>query len=306
MPSTSGPGTTIHKGLNGIVNLDKPSGITSHDAVVRMKRILRVKKAGHTGTLDPMATGVLPICLNEATKITRFLLDSDKEYRVGAKLGEMTETADASGRTVETREVPQISFKELSEILSSFQGSISQVPPMYSAVKIRGEILYRLARRGEEIERPAREIQIHRIVLLDLNTPFFDFSVTCSKGTYVRTLCEDIGLKVGCGGHMTSLKRVRAGLFHLKDSVRFDDLEDPSGIEGKNFYLSADAALTGLREVRLTQADYEKAINGIAMRVGESELQENERIRLKRPSGELFGIGIVGLDKIKIERILHL
>lgn len=211
--------------VNGILLLDKPAGITSNAALQAVKRLYRARKAGHTGSLDPLATGLLPLCFGEATKISGFLLDADKRYRVTCRLGERTTTGDAEGEVLETRPVTDIGEARLQQVLRLFAGEIEQVPPMYSAVKHQGERLYKLARKGVEVEREARRITIHALEMNEFRTPFFDIEVHCSKGTYVRTLVEDIGETLGCGAHVTALRRLGVGPFDDSQLIDMATLE---------------------------------------------------------------------------------
>ena len=202
--------------VNGILLLDKPSGITSNDALQQVKRLFFAKKAGHTGSLDPLATGMLPICFGEATKISAFLLDADKRYVLECQLGVTTATGDAEGEVTETTDVSHITEADVQAVLGDFLGTIMQVPPMYSAVKHNGERLYKLARQGIEVERKAREVTIHALELTGFRADadgrkLVSLDVSCSKGTYVRTLVEDIAGKFGCGAHITSLRRLSVG-----------------------------------------------------------------------------------------------
>ncbi len=289
-----------------IINLNKPKGISSQQAVTKVKRMLGVKKAGHTGTLDPMATGVLLICLNEATKASRFLLDKDKTYHARLKLGERTDTLDADGRIIETREVPALTADQIVSATKLFTGRIMQQPPMYSAIKISGRPLYKLARQGIEVERAERPVQIYTIDLLHLDLPYVDIAVSCSKGTYIRTLCDDIGLHLGTGAHITALERTGIGAFTIDASVTFDTLSD--GFSASAPYVSSiDHALSDLTEVILDKSDTEKARNGIALSRGiAGDIPDHAYIRLKDPSGSLFGIGQIKNEKIIIERNLNL
>jgi tRNA pseudouridine55 synthase len=188
--------------VNGILLLDKPSGITSNDALQQVKRLYFASKAGHTGSLDPLASGVLPICMGQATKVSAFLLDADKRYQVRCQLGVRTATADAEGEILETRAVENYPARQLEDVLDQFRGSIEQIPPMYSALKHEGQRLYKLARQGVEVERQARPVEIYQLTLTGRGPDWIDIEVHCSKGTYVRTLAEDIGEKLGCGAHV--------------------------------------------------------------------------------------------------------
>jgi len=211
--------------VNGILLLDKPSGMTSNAALQTVKRLYQARKAGHTGSLDPLATGLLPLCFGEATKVSGFLLDADKRYRVVCKLGERTTTGDAEGEVLEQRPVAGVAEARLREVLEGFVGEIEQIPPMYSAVKHKGERLYKLARQGVEVEREARRIDIHSLELRDFSLPTFEIEVHCSKGTYVRTLVEDIGELLGCGAHVTALRRLAVGPFDDSQMIDMAVLE---------------------------------------------------------------------------------
>ena len=210
--------------LNGIIIIHKESGFTSHDVVAKMRGICRQKKIGHTGTLDPAATGVLPVCLGSGTKLCDMLTEKDKEYVAELLLGVTTDTQDTTGQVLSENAV-EVSEKEVREAILSFVGEYNQIPPMYSALKINGKKLYELARAGKEVERQARPVTIHAIEILDYNLPVVTIRVACSKGTYIRTLCADIGEKLGCGGTMKSLKRTRVGNFALEKSVTLSQLE---------------------------------------------------------------------------------
>ena len=211
--------------MNGIINIYKESGYTSHDVVARLRGILKQKKIGHTGTLDPDATGVLPVCLGKATKLCDMLTDEKKTYEAVMVLGIITDTQDMSGSVLSEREV-SVSQEEVENCILSFVGSQMQIPPMYSALKVNGKKLYELAREGKTIERKARPVHFYRIEILEMNLPTVRFSVTCSKGTYIRTLCHDIGEKLGCGGCMKSLIRTQVGRFVLDESCRLSEIEE--------------------------------------------------------------------------------
>jgi tRNA pseudouridine55 synthase len=304
--------------MNAVINLNKPENISSQQAVTKIKRLLRVKKAGHTGTLDPLATGVLVVCLNEATKIARFLSDLDKEYIVKMKLGERTDTYDSTGRVTEKKPIGSVHDSDILHVLNIFTGQIQQIPPMYSAVKIHGDRLYKLARKGLEIERPERTVIIHALELLDMDLPYIDMKVACSKGTYIRTLCDDIGNILGTGAHMTSLKRTRIGTFRIEDSIPIEEI----GERKKGFY-TIDAALSHLSEIILDEDSYLKARNGVAVGLSEASLKGdreefrkvdesvsensciNQYVRLKNQDLQVFGIGKREKNRIKIERLLN-
>ena len=210
---------------NGIIIIDKPAGWTSMDVCAKLRGILKTKKVGHAGTLDPMATGVLPVFVGQATRAVSFAEDGEKEYIAGLRLGRTTDTQDISGETLDTH--PVLTGREdLLHLLPRFTGEIQQVPPMYSAVKIGGQKLYQIARRGGEIERPARPVTVYELELLDQTGPGdYTLRIRCSKGTYVRTLCHDIGQALGCGGCMSSLRRTVAAGFTLEEAVTLDRVQ---------------------------------------------------------------------------------
>ena len=209
---------------NGIIVIDKPQDWTSHDVVAKLRGILRERRIGHAGTLDPMATGVLPVFVGRATRAVEFAAEREKEYIAGLRLGQITDTQDVTGNTLETRPV-SVSREQVEAVLDQFRGDIQQIPPMYSALKKDGKKLYELARRGEEVERKPRPITIYELELLDQTSPTdFTLRVLCSKGTYVRTLCHDIGQVLGCGGTLSSLRRTKSAGFTLANAVTLEDL----------------------------------------------------------------------------------
>ncbi len=213
------------RAVSGILVLDKPSGVTSNFALQKVKKLFYAQKAGHTGSLDPLASGVLPICLGESTKISAFLLDADKRYLATCQLGKVTTTGDSEGEILSIKPVPAYDAQDLITLLKRFEGTQDQIPPMYSALKYQGRPLYELARQGIEIERKARRITIYEITLIACGVDSMDIEVHCSKGTYIRTLCEDIGTALECGAHLTALRRLSSGPFTLEQSVTVDDLE---------------------------------------------------------------------------------
>ena len=211
---------------NGILVIDKPAGWTSHDVVAKLRGILHVKRIGHAGTLDPMATGVLPVFVGRATRAVEFAAEREKEYIAGLRLGMVTDTQDCTGTTLETHPV-EVTRDQVEAILDRFRGDLQQIPPMYSAVKKNGRKLYELARRGVEVERQPRPVTIHQLELLDQVSPTdYTLRVLCSKGTYVRTLCHDLGQMLGCGASMSSLRRTKAGMFTLSQAITLPQLLD--------------------------------------------------------------------------------
>lgn len=210
--------------MDGILNVYKEEDFTSHDVVAKLRGILHQKKIGHTGTLDPAAVGVLPVCLGNATKVAGMLTDTDKAYRVVMRLGVETDTQDMTGKVLDTRQV-LVSKEEVEAAVGSMKGDILQIPPMFSAIKVNGRRLYTLAREGVEVERKPRPIHISDICINDISLPLVDMTVSCSKGTYIRTLCHDIGLKLGCKAAMEKLMRIRSGMFSLSGSFTLGQIE---------------------------------------------------------------------------------
>lgn len=215
--------------ISGILLLDKPQGMSSNACLQQAKRLFQAAKAGHTGALDPLATGVLPVCFGEATKVSQFLLDADKRYLTRIRLGERTDTADAEGNVISTRPASHVSEEMVLGVLSQFRGEIMQCPPMYSALKVNGQPLYKLARAGVEVERKLRQVTIHELVLRDFDNssepPELSLEIHCSKGTYVRTIADDLGEALGCGAHVRELRRLQAGIFRIDECITPADLE---------------------------------------------------------------------------------
>lgn len=297
--------------MNLVINLDKPKGVTSQEAVTSVKRLLSVKKAGHTGTLDPIATGVLLVCLNEATKIARFLMCLDKEYIARIKLGEKTDTLDSEGEVIERVNGSSLTRDDIVKVIKRFQGEIEQTPPMYSAIKKKGKPLYKLARKGIIIEREKRLVTINRIDLLSLDLPFFDIRVHCSKGTYIRTLCSDIGDALGVGGHVVELRRIAIGNFSVSDSITFEELRNivQKGMDylfKSRSIISIDSALVDMEEVLLEEEDVKKAKKGLLPKYLKDIIFSSGYIKLKDINGNLFGIAKAQGELIRIERILNL
>jgi tRNA pseudouridine55 synthase len=244
--------------LSGILNLDKPRGMTSHDVVAAVRCILGIKAVGHTGTLDPEASGVLVLCLGEATQFARFFESLEKTYWTVLQLGVCTDTQDSTGTVTRQHEVPPFTSAQLHTVLARFRGALQQVPPMYSAVKYRGQRLYRLARQGKTVTRQARDIFIRRVELLDQRATQITLSVTCSKGTYIRTLGEDIGLALGCGAHVLHLQRCRVGHFSLQDACSLSILQQQvhAGTVSHTL-LPVTEALSFLPSLMLTPQQYD-------------------------------------------------
>ncbi len=212
--------------MDGILNINKPKAITSHDVVDQVRKVFRFKKVGHAGTLDPDATGVLVVCLGKATKTVKFLINDDKEYEAIMVLGISTDSQDASGRVLEKVNELKVSEAKVREVMEKFQGEIEQIPPMVSAVHYQGKRLYQLARQGKVVKRAPRKVKIFSLKILEIELPRVKFHVVCSKGTYIRTLCADIGEALSCGAHQMELIRIRSGSFHIRDSITLEELRE--------------------------------------------------------------------------------
>ena len=216
---------SIHNEPVGILLVDKPQGLTSHDVVARMRRVFQIKKIGHAGTLDPMATGLLLILVGRATKASQYLMSMDKEYVGTVKLGEVTDSQDADGEIIATTPVPDLVEKDVAEVIRSFLGDQYQMPPMYSAKKVNGQKLYKLARKGKEVEREPRVIHVSRYEITHFDLPEISFLVACSKGAYIRTLAHDLGERLGCGGHLCALRRTAVGPFSIENANTLEEIE---------------------------------------------------------------------------------
>ncbi|HWT28271.1 MAG TPA: tRNA pseudouridine(55) synthase TruB, partial [Methylophilaceae bacterium] len=238
----------IKRAIDGVLLLDKPLGFSSNQALQKVKWLYQAAKAGHTGSLDPLATGLLPICLGEATKFSHFLLEADKSYRALIRLGSTTTTADAEGEVL-TRSEVRVDASQLADVLGSFVGDIVQVPPMYSALKHEGKALYEYARAGVDIPRKGREVTIHEIVLERFEGEMLEVVVRCSKGTYIRTLAEDIGHALGCGAHLAGLRRLTTAHLGLQDAVTIEQLEALAPAARDALLLPVDATITDLPKV---------------------------------------------------------
>jgi len=277
--------------LNGILLIDKPHGMTSNQVLQKAKRILQACKAGHTGSLDPIATGLLPLCFGEATKVSQFMLDADKQYWVRIKLGESTTTYDIEGEVVSAGAV-NVDRRQIEKALESFTGTISQLPPMYSAVKQGGQALYKLAREGKEVERSPREVTVYRIDLLDFDGEYLELEILCSKGTYVRTIAHDLGQMLGCGAHVVELRRLGVGDFRIDEAVALEDVEElQSPEEVEQLLYPVDEALLGLPDVTLTSLATHYLLQGqpVTARHG----QEPGLVRLYNEENAFLGMGEV-------------
>ena len=288
---------------HGILLLDKPTGLTSTAALSRAKHILKIKKAGHTGALDPMATGLLPLCFGQATKVSQFLLESDKQYLADIRLGQTTTSGDADGDLLHEREVPVLTREQIEAVLEPFRGPIEQIPPMVSALKHKGKRLHELARAGIEVERKPRSVIIHRLDLLDFDQNRLTVRVACSKGTYIRSLAMDIGEAIGCGAHLSALRRERSGPFSLEKAISLDALSDLSSDDARVLLIAPDQALSDLPSIELAPEQTTALRHGQPVRMKEAQA---ELVRIY--SGEEF-IGIGSIDEfgvLKSRRLFNL
>ena len=277
--------------MNGILNVLKPPGMTSFDVVAYLRGVLKLKKIGHTGTLDPGAAGVLPVCLGRATKAIEFLTEKDKFYRAEMVLGISTDTQDSSGSTMQVRDVT-VNRREIIDAVEAFRGVYLQTPPMYSAIKLNGKKLYELARDGISVERQPREVVIYQTRVINIAGHRVIFDVACSKGTYIRTLCADIGERLGCGGHMSFLLRTKAGVFDIASALT---LEDISALQGKGMlkerFISVDEALDGFKPLTVAGPNVKKLLNGVPVVLEDAEIVSGEKLRIYSVEGTFIGIG---------------
>ncbi|WP_445677518.1 tRNA pseudouridine(55) synthase TruB [Pseudomonas putida] len=287
----------IRRNVSGIILLDKPLGFTSNAALQKVRCLLNAEKAGHTGSLDPLATGVLPLCFGEATKFSQYLLDSDKGYETVMQMGQTTNTGDAEGEVLQTRDVT-VGRADIEALLPRFRGPISQIPPMYSALKRDGQPLYKLARAGEVVEREARSVTINRLELLECEGTRARLSVGCSKGTYIRTLVEDIGEALGCGAYVAELRRTQAGPFALAQTVTLEELEQAHA-EGGNealdrFLMPSDSGLQDWPLVSLSEHSAFYWLHGQAVRAPDAP--QFGMVRVQDHNARFIGIGEVSED----------
>lgn len=297
----------IRRKVDGIILLDKPLGFTSNAALQKVRWLLNAEKAGHTGSLDPLATGVLPLCFGEATKFSQYLLDADKGYETVAQLGVTTTTGDAEGDVLERRPVT-VGRTEIEALLPRFRGEIKQIPPMYSALKKDGQPLYKLARAGEVVEREARSVTIARLELLALDGEQARLSVDCSKGTYIRTLVEDLGQLLGCGAHVAQLRRTKAGPFDLARTVTLEELEAAHADGGNEaldrFLQPVDSGLQDWPLLQLSEHSAFYWLQGQPVRVPEAP--KFGMLRVQDHQGRFIGIGEVSDDgRIAPRRLIN-
>ena len=274
--------------MDGILVLDKPRGWTSHDVVARVRQLTKIKRVGHTGTLDPMATGVLIVCLGQATRVVEYMVGHDKRYTATVRLGIETDTYDAQGQVVARRPV-DVSESALRESLEAFVGDLRQVPPMFSAIKQAGTKLYDLARQGIEVEREPRSMTIHSIDLIGFDPPDATIDVRCSAGTYIRSLAHDLGRRLGCGAHLSMLTRTAAGDFTLAQAVSLEAFEAAAADGSWTTLLRPlDAALSSFPAITLSEDDAVRARHGMTVIAG--DILANDLVRAYDPSGRIVGV----------------
>lgn len=292
--------------IHGIILLDKRQGISSNKALQEVKRLYNANKAGHTGSLDPLATGLLPICLGEATKVSAYMLEDDKRYQTVIQLGVMTDTGDVDGAIIEQRPIPEISEQQLKLCLQSFVGEIEQIPPMYSALKLNGKKLYELAREGITVERKSRKIMIYAIEKLKFSGEYLTLDVKCSKGTYIRTLAEDIGTQLGCGATVKELRRTAAGMFSLEDALTIEQIRQIETTRSlQSLLIAVDRPLQALPVVNVSKVEADLVLQGqqiaytnAAQAVGMCRLYHEQKF---------LGLGEMLMDaKIQPKRLFNL
>lgn len=288
--------------INGIIVINKPKEYTSHDVVAKVKKILNIKKVGHTGTLDPNATGVLPLLLNTGTKLSKYLIEHDKEYEVTLELGIKTDTADIEGNVIKKEEVNWKKLNDIEETLNTFLGEQTQIPPIYSAIKVNGKKLYEYARSGQNINIKPRNIQIYEIELqkIDRQKNEINFRVHCSKGTYIRSLCEDIAQRLGTIGYMKELTRTKVGNFTINEAVKIEEIENNKEQIIKEKLISIEKFFESKESIKLNKKQLDKFLNGVKIRI---DKQENI-CRIYNENNEFIGIGTIEKNFLKRDIIL--
>ena len=294
------------KTVNGVLLLDKPLGLSSNDALQKARRLFQAARAGHTGTLDPLASGLLPVCFGEATRFAGQMLDADKEYLARVKLGVRTSTGDAEGEVLETLPV-DVDTGMLGRALQAHTGEIDQIPPMHSALKHQGKALYEYARAGETIERAVRHVRIHEIELQDVALPEFSMRVLCSKGTYIRTLAEDIGSMLGCGAHLTGLRRTRTGPLHLESAYTLEQLASLDEDQRMALLKPADVLLQDTPALRVDEEGARRLINGQTVpleRVSADSVPTEGQVMRAYVGPDFLGLVDVRGGQIRVKRLL--
>lgn len=289
--------------MDGIININKDKGYTSHDVVAVLRRLLNIRKIGHTGTLDPDATGVLPVCVGKATKVCDIITDRDKTYEAKVLLGVTTDTLDTSGEILSKNEV-DASEDDIKDALDFFKGEIEQIPPMYSAIKVDGKKLYEYARAGVEIERKSRKVTIHDIELLGVELPYFSIRVKCSKGTYIRTLCDDIGSKLGCGAAMSELVRTAVGRFKIEDALTLSDVE--KRLTDEKIFLRIDDVFDMYPKAVVKPEAMKLLLNGNPISLDSVVADERSKIyRIYDDKGEFYALYKAKGNRLVVEKNFH-
>lgn len=291
--------------MDGIINVYKPEGITSFDVVRTVKKVCNTSKVGHTGTLDPLAKGVLPICIGKGTKLVDYIMAGNKVYKAQLKLGEITDTYDREGKIVESKSYSNLTKEKIIGVMNSFKKQYDQIPPMYSAIKINGERLYDLARKGIEVERKGRPITIYEMEILNIDIPFVDFRVKCSKGTYIRSICYDIGEELGCGAYMTKLEREASGTFNIKNSIKLENLTCDNFSDN---LISMEDALKSYESINVNNNFSKLLINGVSImdkRVYNENIIENQIYKVyNEEENKFLGLGQKSPKGFKIIKLL--
>jgi tRNA pseudouridine55 synthase len=287
--------------MNGVINVYKPVGCTSFDVVATIKKLCNTGKVGHTGTLDPLASGVLPICIGKATKIVDYIMEDTKIYKTQLKLGITTDTYDLEGKVTSSKNV-DVNDQEIFSVIKRYIGQILQVPPMYSAIKVNGKRLYDLARAGIEIERKGRPITIYDIYDISINLPFINFTVKCSKGTYIRSLCYDIGNDLNCGAVMTKLERIKSGNFSVENSINVQSLNSENI---GDYLISIENALDKYKQINLDKRFKKLLINGVKMNdPALIDMVEENVIYRVYTDNQFIGLGLKISNEFKIIKLL--
>ena len=293
--------------MDGFVNLDKPAGATSHDAVAMVRRALNRVKTGHTGTLDPDATGVLPICIGKATRLAEYITGLPKVYRGELQFGITTASQDAAGEILEVKDASHLTLEQIEACLPTFCGEIWQIPPMVSAVKKDGKRLYQLARQGQVVEREPRQVTIYRFDLLQFlpgEHPRAIFEIQCSRGTYIRTLFHDLGQTLGCGGHLTTLRRLQVGPFNVDEAITIEQLRERVAVADFSFLQPMVLGVAHLPELILPENLQRKALHGMLLPEISLPNEAGPIFRVMTPKGELLGIGSFGVGGLHLDKVL--
>jgi tRNA pseudouridine55 synthase len=289
--------------MNGILNILKPPGMTSHDVVSRIRKITGIKKVGHTGTLDPGAAGVLPVCIGKATKVVDYIMSGTKTYICELTLGNITDTLDKYGKFLNENnsDFSHVNIDLLNKVLEKFKGQISQTPPAFSAIKINGKRSYEMAREGQEVILPSRTVIIYKIEILNFALPTVMLKIECSKGTYIRSICHDIGTELGCGAYMSFLLRTKTGSFTLNNSVILDELTKENV---KNYIINSDLALD-FKSIYIEDKYTKSLMNGNSIKIeNHDEFNSNELVKVYILPDEFIAIGSIDDDILKINKLL--